>query len=270
MHRSLMRPLKHGCLAVALLSAAPASADQPPTLDEIKRVEAEQQEAARKEKALRLEAMRHEALRYGAAGGLAWRTRQINDSLQKRSRDLSQVFDFAALTIPVSGGGLIVPPVVDEVRDPIAISSDGLSATLAKRLWRIRKPARLATAAPSWQDYLRREWQQPERPSELLHPQDDEERELWEGWVEQGWKSGVAQADAIFEEDMARLVADFRGMALYRELVARGVVSELYLAEADLGVTGGGRELRVGDRKVRIIDPASLNPNADWRVIVVR
>jgi defect-in-organelle-trafficking protein DotC len=86
----------------------------------------------------------------------------------------------------------------------------------------------------------------------LLLPKDDKERKAWREWVAEGWRLGVEQADEIFETDTARLLRDFRGIVLYRTLVAEGVISELFLAEANMGVTGGGDEMRVGDRIVRM------------------
>ena len=47
-------------------------------------------------------------------------------------------------------------------------------------------------------------------------------------------------------------------MVRYRTLLAKGMVSPPYALQVDRGVTGGGNEMRVGDRAISITDPSKL------------
>ena len=59
-------------------------------------------------------------------------------------------------------------------------------------------------------------------------------------------------------------------MVRYRSLVAQGILNEMYFAAADRGITGGGDEMKVGDKVVRITIPARLNESSDsWTPVVV-
>ena len=55
-----------------------------------------------------------------------------------------------------------------------------------------------------------------------------------------------------------RMTNDFTGMVRYRELLAQGMISKPYALADDRGVTGGGREMRIGDRGVAITGQSSL------------
>jgi defect-in-organelle-trafficking protein DotC len=60
--------------------------------------------------------------------------------------------------------------------------------------------------------------------------------------------------------DLNKLLADYQGMVRYRNLLAQGMVSPPYAMQTDRGVTGGGNEMRVGDRALSITAPPSLKP----------
>jgi hypothetical protein len=56
---------------------------------------------------------------------------------------------------------------------------------------------------------------------------------------------------------------DFVGMSRYRELLAQGMISPPYALHEDYGVTGGGAEMRVGDRGLTITGPSALISRSD-------
>jgi len=69
---------------------------------------------------------------------------------------------------------------------------------------------------------------------------------------------------------MARLSRDFTGMVRYRKLLAQAIVSAPYAGLVERGVTGGGLEMRIGDRAVTITGPAQLKNQSDtWRPISI-
>ena len=70
----------------------------------------------------------------------------------------------------------------------------------------------------------------------------------------------------ILEESVARIKEDFKGMVLYRKLLAMNMVSPPYVSNTDLGVTGDGNEIRIDDRVLRITALPALNVNSnEWR-----
>ena len=55
-------------------------------------------------------------------------------------------------------------------------------------------------------------------------------------------------------------------MIRYRTLLAQNMVSPPYVAEMNMGVTGGGSDLTAGDRLLRITAfPTLQNNSQDWK-----
>lgn len=212
---------------------------------------------------IRAEAIREAALSYGARGGLAFRTFEIRQELEKRERYMDKVFDFRQLLVPAPSGLLIEPPIINESIDALLIEASGQEAAVSDRIYNIVNNAKIVSTARTWRTYLERSWDQVEPPPDLLRPENDEEREIWIEEVNKGWKEGIAQADEIFEANLARLNADFNGMVRYRVLLAQGMVSPPYALQVDRGITGGGDMLRVGDRAVQITGVPELITGAD-------
>lgn len=215
---------------------------------------------------IRENAIREAALSYGARGGLSWRTYHIRQEMEHRATYMDKTFDFRQLLIAAPSGLLIEPPVVTEAVNTMIINARGDEAAVADRIYDIAVNARIVSAARSWRNYLERDWGTVAEPPDLLRPENEEERERWINWVREGWEEGVRQADAIFREDLNALTADYQGMIRYRMLLAQGIVTPPYALQMDRGVTGGGDELRVGDRAVRITGMPALIPGSErWQ-----
>jgi defect-in-organelle-trafficking protein DotC len=215
---------------------------------------------------IRFEAIKEAAVSYGARGGLAWRTYHIRLELDHRASYMDQVFDFNSLLIPAPSGLLIEPPVVSDAENAMIINGGGREAALADRVINITRNARIVSIGKSWRNYLEREWGDVTPPPDILRPNDKKERAKWREWVRQGWKQGIEQADEIFQFDLNQLVADYRGMVRYRMLLAQGMISPPYALQVYRGVTGGGNEMRVGDRAVEITGMPELVPSAEkWQ-----
>lgn len=212
---------------------------------------------------LRRDAMREAALSYGARGGLARRSFEIMRDLEGHEKALDQVFDFNRLLVQAPSGLMIEPPVIGESQDALVIEDEGIEAAVADRVYNISKDAKIVTAGRNWRNYLVMSWEKVDPPPRILWPKSDEEKKAWQGWVREGWKEGYKQADEIFQVSLDRLVADFNGMVRYRMLLAQGMVSAPYALHEDRGVTGGGAEMRVGDRAIRITGPSQLQTGAD-------
>lgn len=215
---------------------------------------------------IRNDAIREAALSYGARGGLAYRTFEIQRRLAEHEMSMGRTFDFTRLLISAPSGLLIEPPIVSEGQRAVLVNGGGQEAAVADRVLRINQAARIVTAPRNWRLYLERDWGRVDPPPSLLLPRNDSERKLWRELVLEGWNAGIAQGEEIFEADLDRMTNDFVGMVRYRELLAQGMISPPYAMHEDRGVTGGGSEMRIGDRGVSITGPSVLIPRSDsWQ-----
>ena len=215
---------------------------------------------------IRIDALKEAALSYGARGGLAFRTYEIRQELEGRSRYLDKVFDFRQLLIRAPSGLLIEPPVISEAENNLVIEGKGLEAAVSDRFYNINKNARIVTAPKNWRQFLEREWGEVEPPPNILRPKNKEERKLWKEQIAIGWDEGYSQGEEIFEMDLNQLMAQYRGMIRYRILLAEGMITPTLAVQTDRGVTGGGDQMRVGDRAVQIVDLPKLIPeSSEWQ-----
>jgi defect in organelle trafficking protein DotC len=272
-----MLVLKSKNLAVALLpvflafahasfaaDVVPEASPPPPALQELL-----EQKTGDKTKAeamglqIRGDALREAALSYGARGGLAHRTFEIQRRLAEYDASLGRTFNFSRLLITAQSGLLIEPPVISEAQRAVIVNGGGQEAAVADRVFRINRAAHIVTAARNWRLYMERDWGKVDPPPELLLPKDADERKVWHQYVKEGWDAGVAQAEETFEADLDRMSNDFVGMVRYRELLSQNMISPPFALHQDRGVTGGGTEMRVGDRGLTITGPSSLIPRSD-------
>ena len=215
---------------------------------------------------LRGGALREAALSFGARGGLAWGSREINRRLMARASELSRTFDFNAILIRDRRGATLLPPVVSEARDTMEQMEEGRVLRVADVYYEIIAPARFIPNAPLWHTYLLRNYSAPEPPPFELLPRNEAEREVWRRSVAEGWEAGLRQAEEIFQEDFRRLERDFQGMLRYAALLRENRIRAPFVAVASHGVTGTEESVRVNDRTFRITSNAALNldPRA-WR-----
>jgi defect-in-organelle-trafficking protein DotC len=126
----------------------------------------------------------------------------------------------------------------------------------ADAVFTILAPAKFAVTPPNWRNYLYIRVARPEPPDATLLPNRDQAAEvaLWERSVEKGWRRGVDQANRMFTIQLNRLERDLLGMALYRELLAKGMLTAPRLTEELRGVTTDGPTLMVNDRLLEIVE----------------
>lgn len=211
--------------------------------------------------AIRHQALQETALSIGAQSALAWRSVRINQTLKGHDAELQRVFNFNALLLNDN----VLPPVLEEGRDTLKLDDDN-TIRLADRTYRIISQARFVTTPPTWHDYISMNFSQPPRPDNTLLPLNADERKVWKKYVEIGWNEGIQQANNMFNENLARLKRDYKGMALYRALLAQHMVSEPYVAKANLGITGSGEDMRINDQVLRITALPTLQTNSrEWK-----
>lgn len=212
---------------------------------------------------IRVDALKEAALSYGARGGLAWRTFQIQRRLAENEGNISKIFNFGNLLIAAPSGLMIEPPVVTEAQKAVIVANGGQNAAVADRVYRINRNARIVTAPKNWRAYLERDWGRVEPPPSALVPKNEEELAHWRRQLALGWQEGIRQADDIFQADLDRLNTDYLGMVRYRELLAQGIITPPYATQEDRGVTGGGSEMRIGDHGLVITGPSQFNPKSE-------
>ena len=202
----------------------------------------------------------------GAQSGLAYRSKQINASLEKKSTYLNNVFNFNPLMLEHS----VVPPVLVQGSNTLSISAHN-SLRISDKTYRIVKQAEFVTTPPTWRTYVWMTFKTPELPNKTLLPRNPQEEILWKKYVAIGWKNGEKQADRIFQVNLARLKRDYQGMLLYRDLLAKHMISEPFVAKTDLGVTGDGNSININDQVLRITATPQLQTNSkEWKPVLVK
>lgn len=215
--------------------------------------------------AIRLKALQGTALTLGANGALAWRSKQINQTLTNEKAYLDRAFNFNELLI----NNNVLPPVIVEGDMSMNLATQNAIRT-ADKTYQIVTPAHFISVAPTWRDYLWMSYKAPELPDHTLLPNTREEACVWNEYLAKGWKSGLLLANNIFEDNVNRLKRDYMGIVLYRRLLAQHMVSAPFVAKSDLGVTGDVNHIRINDRVLRITAESQLQTNSKtWTPIIV-
>lgn len=213
---------------------------------------------------IRLNAIQETALSVGTQGGLAWQSHQLNQALLKQQDYLNQIFNFNALILKKD----VLPPVLAEGDYTLNQASPD-TLRLADRVYKIVLPPRFVTAPPTWRDYLWLNFEAPDAPNATLLPKSSQEQDIWNKYVQIGWKAGIEQANEIFSANLGRLKRDYTGMILYRKLLDQNMVTPPYVATLNLGVTGNSRYMRINDQVLRITAIPQLNTNSKtWKPAV--
>lgn len=215
---------------------------------------------------LRAKSLQDSAMSIGAQGGLAWASEKINARMNDDSRYLDTIYNFNAMVL--SHG--VVPPVLEEGDNTLNLD-DPNTIRVSDRTYKILKQARFATTPPNWREYLWLTYSKPALPDKTLLPKNASEQKIWKEGIHAGWEKGVAQSYSIFQQNLARLKREYRGMVLYRKLLQEKMISPPFVARTELGVTGNGSDMRVNDQVLRIVELPKLQTNSkNWKAIVVK
>lgn len=215
---------------------------------------------------LRVKALRESALSLGAQGGLAWASAEMNHRMVADSKYLDTIFNFHAMVL--SHG--VIPPVLAEGDFSLNLD-DPNTIRVADRTYKIVKQARFATTAPNWREYLWLGYAKPRLPNKTLLPRTPQEQSIWRKSIRIGWEHGIEQGHTIFQQNLARLKRDYKGMILYRKLLQAKMISPPFVARTELGVTGDGEDMRINDQVLRIVELPQLQTNTKgWKAIVVK
>lgn len=198
------------------------------------------------------------AANLGSQAGMAARSQEIHQALLARASSYDRAFDFSKIMLEPG----FLPPVITEGRDAYNQPNDN-EARASDRIYRIERAARIVPTPPTWRTYLLSETPPAVRPESSLLPRNADEKRLWDEWADMGWNQGAQLADQNFEANLARLRQDFQGMVRFKMLYQQGLVTKPQLSRATLGVTGGGDELAINDRIIRVSQKASLDANTN-------
>lgn len=249
------------------LHQAAAQVMSPATLEEILAAKPDASKPIEFGDERRRAAMRDAAISFGMQSGLVRRTYELRQMLTRFERQMDRVYRFDRLLI-TRDGFQVAPPVVVETTGAFSRSAEGKRAATARRVLRIVREAEVLGGAPRWREYFERSWEEPRPPSAVLFPRTPDEGALWRAWVREGWGEGTRLADDTFEADLDRLNRDFVGIVTWRILERQKIVTAPRVDVKAAAVVGGGAEMRIDERELRIREDAKLNPIVeDWRVI---
>ena len=203
---------------------------------------------------IRERALQEAAQALGMQAALAYESKQIDAILEANAPQLNQIFDFNQVLYQHN----VLPPVLDNAHNQVNINNAGDTIRIAGVTYRILTPVRFVTAPPLWRDYIWMSYSTPELPNKVLLPKNDQERAYWQANVALGWQQGINQAVSIFTINLSRLVRDFNGMLLYKELLAQNMVSPYHLNMTKQGITGTGTNMVIDDRTLQITTQPQL------------
>lgn len=215
---------------------------------------------------IRRKALEDTALGLAAQGSLAATSKAINCRLERDRWYLETVYNFNGMMLTHG----VLPPVLEEGDFTLNLA-DPNTIRVSDKTYKIIQQARFATTPPNWREYLWMAYNKPEVPHQLLLPRNEAESKIWKCAVRKGWKLGESQATSIFQQNLARLKRDYKGMILYRRLLLEKKISQPFVSRTELGVTGDGNDMRVNDQVLRItVLPQLQTDSARWRPIVVK
>lgn len=210
---------------------------------------------------IRIQALRDAALSVGARGGLAYGTKNNLKILSIYEKYLDRIFNFYSLLVEES----VLPPVLVEARNALSLTGTDI-IRIADRNYKIIRQARFVTSPPNWREYLWKPFEEPELPDKSLLPKNTQEQFIWEKYIDQGWIEGIKQADCILKENINIITRDFKGMILYRKLLAQGMITPPFVSSIELGITGDRNNLNVNDQIFKITAFPSLQTDpSQWK-----
>ena len=208
--------------------------------------------------------VRDAALGVGVQGGYAERAREIHDTIARRTGALDRVWNFE----PLVANGRLLAPAVQFTHHEQVLDDDASALRETGKVLRVTQPARLVTVPPTWRDWLTIAAVPIQRPDDTSLPQDGVERDLWTEAIEDAWKVGRAQADAVFHTQIEGLTHAYVDRLRYKELVAQRMIGPAKLGQTNLGIVREDDVVRIEDSIYSVSAVARFTPPKDWRPVV--
>ncbi len=201
---------------------------------------------------MRLEVLCEEASVYGFQKGFQWRYDLLMNEVRAHERDFADIFDFRALLLDDK----ILPPVIREA-GPLYRKDSAVSGERLEVQYRIEKPAELVFDTPRYESYLLADTRVL-TPDPAFFPKKGSEEGPWRRALREGWLEGSRHAFRVFDRGMARLLADYRGILLWKRLEGLGLVSTPLLDHEHVALQVGRDVLTLDQDRFRIAVPASF------------
>ena len=211
---------------------------------------------------LRLEAIYEAAVSFSSQTALAWRYDQLREMTKHHEGALDVITSFA----PFVQDDHMLLPSVTRVEDRFDLSRDRKELRATSVQYQIAEEPRAVSQPPTWRQYIWREFPYPEKPHPALRPQNEREIKIWENGIEDGWQSGLIQAQRDWENNLNKLVRDIRGRITYRILESRGIVQEPKMQGGLPRLTSAdnGRTINAGEVIHSITVPLSFKDQSEW------
>ena len=155
-----------------------------------------------------------------------------------------------------------------ESRD--AISLEATTMRVSGAIYKIEEPARFVAIAPTWRDWLLLGLPTQDSADmstvKSLLPRDSAEQAFWKKEVAQAVATGRAQAQQIFDLNVANLEKTYFGMRLFYDLWKRGMVTIPVVASAQTMVDHENpNTISVGNTMFRITRQAGFEDSSRWK-----
>lgn len=216
---------------------------------------------------LRHKAVREAGFSLAAQTAVAWRYGKLLGFTKSQEGTLDRIANFA----PFVADKHMLLPSVTEVRDRFELSPGDERLRTVQIQYRIDEGPKAITQAPTWRDYVWREFPYPADPHPTLYPRDEREVMIWKRAVEEGWTSGLRQAHYSWTNNLNKLVKDIRGRITYRILEARGIVRRPVMvgSQPEMTTTETGEILNAGDTIYSVTVPMEFKSQNHWRALWV-
>lgn len=206
---------------------------------------------------LRPSAIRDAARLVTLQTAMQWRYAQLLLDTKQYSGILDTAFNFGPLMM-TQGEAVIMPPILTRADASMRIE-DSTTATVTKTSYELLTPAKYTSVVPNWRWYLMNDGlPAPEQPHPAVLPKNSDERLIWYAAVREAWKLGTDQAEQLYQENVSRMVRDYRGVMLYHLLTAQHLLSNVATASSDLGIYAKDSKMHIGQRVYRITRPSSF------------
>lgn len=240
-------------------SSGPRHDDPPPLADllDMRSVSSEDESAVKK---MRPSAIREAAHMVTLQTAIAWRYDQLLDAVGRHGAIMDTAFNFGPLMM-TQGDALIMPPVLTRAGASLRIDDED-TATSSATTYELLQKARYVSVVPHWRAYLMADGglPAPEQPNPAVLPKNGKERDIWRAAVREAWAQGVDEADALFVDNVSRMVRDYRGVMLYHLLTAQHLLSRVGTSSAMLGSRVSGNKMALGQHVYRITNPSAFTP----------
>jgi defect-in-organelle-trafficking protein DotC len=212
----------------------------------------------------RIKAISIDAYSWGIQEGMYYRTGVIQNILEKHSGTIHKLISLGKFIVD---GKMLMPTVVESER--IYVKNSDVSATEINMSYTLDKMPRIVSQVPTWRDYLKRSVAEPEKPLEYALPRTEDEQEAWDREFKRGWASGNKQADAIYNNDLARMHSDIAGLYRYRYLLSQNIVVLPVISKQKTGVIllDSGKTIYLNNVEHRIEMDSIFNDVDNWKPV---